>query len=419
MRDHSSHIEFSREQAVACILEHCVFDPPVETVSLRDACGRVLAVDAVALLDMPNCLTCRMDSIAVHYDDFVGGMPDTSLWVRGRDWEFANTGIGMPEGFDTAIVIEHVQVSGDNQHVTLDAVPSERYAGTSPAGSRMHRGDVLAQAGTIVTPLVASHIASGGNTTVQVLKRPVVTFVPTGNELVEPADDLPRGKNIESNSLVIAGKVAAWGGEPRIAPIVPDDPALIEAAIRKACDESDIVVINAGSSKGSDDWNIELLESIGTVFYHETNHGPGHHSSFAVVEGTPVVGISGPPGGCAFTTDFYLRPAVMRYMGLDPEPRRVKAVLAQEFPAKKPKHGKPAAKGEERPDIVVDGAVFYGVKYVSLSQDDQGRLVATPSPSNRPGPMEADQMHGYYLLGSGPGLEPPKAGDLIEVELRG
>ena len=103
MRDQSSHVTMTHEQAVKTLLEHCDFDQQTETIPLIEAYHRVLAEDIVAKQDKPNCLTCLMDSVAVHWDDFENGMPDTSGWERGKQWEFANTGIGMPEGFDTRV----------------------------------------------------------------------------------------------------------------------------------------------------------------------------------------------------------------------------------------------------------------------------------------------------------------------------
>ena len=208
MRDHSQHIQLSREQAVSSMLEAMDAAPAgfgwaniaagedlhssevarkcCEQVALADSVGRVLAYDVVSRCDMPSALTCAMDSIALHWSDFEnlaeGELPDTSAWVRGVDWQFANTGVAMPEGFDTAIVI--VQVSEDQQHVTIDAAPSKQGAGTRPAGSTMKRGDVLATAGTVVTPDVAARMGTGNNAVVPVVRKPRVAFIPTGNELV-------------------------------------------------------------------------------------------------------------------------------------------------------------------------------------------------------------------------------------------
>lgn len=425
MRDHSQHIQVTKDEAVEAILDACQFDPATEVVPIDQAIGRVLAADAVAQLDMPNALTCALDSIALHWSDFEGldgAVPDTSGWVRGVDWEFANTGVAMPEGFDTAIVIEHAQVSEDEQHVVIDAAPSAQFAGTRPAGGKFHAGDVLVEAGAIVTPLLAAHIASGNNAEVTVVAKPKVAFLPTGNELVPVGGDIPKGRNIETNSLLMKGKIEQWGGEALLFPITPDDPEAIEAALRKAAAQADIVVLNAGSSKGSDDWSLEILERIGRVLYHQTNHGPGHHSSCSVLDGTPIIGISGPPGGAAFTTDFYLRPAMQKFLGFDPQPVRMQVRLAEAFPKgghPGPKGGKAEGgakpKGEARPR---EAGPFFGVKQMVLRMGADGVIEAFPTSSSHPGPVEAEGASAYYGLRNGPGIEPPAAGDMITVALR-
>ena len=434
MRDQSSHVEVSRQEALDRLLGACHFAPATERVPVDRAFGRVLAADAKAQLDMPNCLTCNMDSVAVRWADFAaaaaeggeGTLPDTSAWKRGVEWEFANTGIGMPEGFDTAIVIEHVQLTEDadgTQHVTFDAAPSRQFAGTTPAGSRMKKGQVLVEAGNQLTPLLLSLIAGGNNTTVEVIAKPRVGFIPTGNELVTPGNAVARGKNIETNSLLAKGKIEAWGGECTVYPIVPDDPAAIRQAVVRAARECDIVVLNAGSSKGNDDWNIEMLEEVGQVLYHETNHGPGHHSSASVVEGTPVVGISGPPGGAAFTMDFYLYPVIMTWFGLPAELDTLQVRLGKMFStggagghgAKKAGEG--AGKGEVRPTLTADGREFFSVKQLQFYQEEgSAELWAMPASSTHPKPVEADGMDCYYLLNADAGQ--PLYGEILEVDVR-
>lgn len=429
MRDHTHHIELSREDAVAAMLARCSFPEPgaveaEELVPVAASFGRVLARDVASLVDKPNKLQCCMDSIAVRWEAFEGlpadQLPDTSSWVRGRDWEFANTGVAMPEGFDTAIVIEHVKVSDDEQSVQIDAAPSARFAGTRAPGSQMRAGDALARAGEVVTPDVAARLASGNVTAVPVRVKPKVAFIPTGNELVAPGGPIEAGRNIETNSLLFCGKVEKWGGAPMVFDIVPDDPELIKAAIRRACAMADIVVLNAGSSKGSEDWNCEQMEELGQVICHETNHGPGHHSSYALVDGTPVVGISGPPAGASFTLNFYLRPLMMKFLGRSPEPERIPVRLAAPFPSKH--HGpkaaeKPQVAGETRPSIVAPGATFFGIKFLTVEALPDGTLSGTPLPG-RPGSPEAESANAYYMLPDGPGIEPPAAGDVIWVEMR-
>ena len=421
MRDHSKHIQISREEVVSGLLAACDFSPKTEMVRLDESFGRVLGEDVVAACMLPNMLTCRMDSIAVHWSDFVEGMPDTSGWVRGKDWEFANTGVAMPEGFDTAIVIEHVVVSDDEQRVEIDAAPSAQFAGTSAIGSRLKPGDVLAKAGDLITPDIAARIAGGNVTSVAVRRKPRVAFVPTGNELV-PAGSavVPTGKNIESNSLVVRGKVEAWGGALLPFDIVPDDPNLIIEVARKACACADIVMLNAGSSKGSEDWSVEQLEEIGTIICHQVNHGPAHHSSAAVVGGTPVVGISGPPFGASFTLGFYLLPLMNRFLGLATESFKVAARLTESFPISGPMSGHGGARkyaGEERPSEVVAGKQFFGVRMLNAKMMPDGSLAATPV-AGRPGSPATLSANALYILESGPGAPRLAAGDVIWVELR-
>lgn len=439
MRDHSQHIEVSRDEAVSSMLaalQDAGFRKKAsrerERVALIESYGRVLAVDICAKTDVPNVLTCCMDSVAVHWDDFAdlaeGDVPDTSSWTRGKEWQFANTGIAMPAGFDTAIVIEYIEVSDDEQSIKILAAPSKRYAGTRQPGSTMARGDVVLPAGIIITPDHAATISSAGHSSVLVEKKPRVSFMPTGNELI-PAN-LPfsqsapgfyagYGHVFESNSVLARGKVEQWGGAFSCFDIVPDEYEVIKRTILEAVTISDIVVLNAGSSKGSDDWSVEVLEEIGTVLYHQVSHGPGHHSFGAVVDGTPIIGISGPPGGASFTLGFYLRPIIKAWLGLEPEPNTLQARLKGSLGKNKSaKLAKVKAAGETRPAVATNpGEKFTSVRFVKLEEEPDGTLVAIPierGDANKPGIGTT----AIYMLEAAIDDEYPVEGDIVTVELR-
>ena len=433
MRDHSHHIQLTREEAVCQALAAVDalpggFGGRAERVDIRDARGRVLARDVCARVEVPNCLTCCMDSIAVHFDDFATagseeapGIPDVSGWERGSDWDFANTGTAMPEGFDTAVVVEHVTFSDDGDRVlAVDAAPSRRFAGTRPAGSSLKRGQKLAAAGAVVTPDLMARIVSGNVSTVSVMARPRVAFIPTGDELQVPGSALvARGKNVETNSILARAKVEGWGGEFIPFQTVRDRRATIKLALEEACEVADIVILNAGSSKGSADWSCEVLDEIGRVICHETNHGPGHHSSYTMVGGTPVVGISGPSGGASPTMDFYVRPLVRRFMCLEPVPAKIPVRLAEDFPTGG-MHGKGmkvhGTAGENRPrEESPDG--FYVIRFVNVSVAADGMLEAHPVVGG-PDTDAAVAADGYCMMPTGAGQIPPHAGDIIEIELR-
>ena len=430
MRDHSKHVVFSREQATDCIVKESGFaspnrELPIEYVALDEAFGRVLAEDVVSRALRPSARNCNMDSIAVRWSDFEGlaegEVPDTSTWTRGVEWQFANTGVALPEGFDTAIVIEHVEVSADEKHVTIAAAPSAQFAGTTPPGAQLKPGDVLARAGEVITPDVAARIAGGNHTSVPCVRKPRVAFIPTGNELVPagvPALEPERGtyaayaKNFETNSLLVRGKVENWGGVFVPFDIVADEREVIADAIKRACATADVVVLNAGSSKGSDDWSCEVMEEMGEVFYHETTHGPGHHSSFAVVDGVPIVGISGPSGGASFTLNFYLLPAMKAYLGIDPQPVKLPARLTADMPMKMHPGAAAAKKGEQRPSVAsADGPAFYGVKPMFAHVGDDGSYLVDPLPG-RPGSMSAAHANALFMQSGG-----QRKGDIVLIEL--
>ena len=310
-----------------------------------------------------------------------------------------------------------MKFNDDATKLSFDALPSKKNAGTIPAGERMHAGDVLVPAGTRIDPLLAATIASGNNSDVRVVAKPRVGFLPTGNELVPVGEDVPRGGNIDSNSLLMKGKIEQWGGQAVLYPIVRDKPEAIREALLRAVGECDIVVLNAGSSKGSDDWNLEVVEELGRVLCHQTNHGPGHHSSFSVIDGTPIVGISGPPGGAAITVDFYLKPVMSAFLGLPTEPVQVTARLMAPFPVGHgPGHKGTAVvqsahlPGEKRPK---ETGQFFSIRQMKLVPQEDGVMGAYPLSSPRPKPIEAAKADAYYLLDTTLGKPAPEPGALI------
>ena len=401
MRDHSGYIEKTRHEATRDVLDAWEFERAIERVDVPDALGRVAASDVLSKNTLPNKLTSNMDGIAVHFEAFEAAGPegpDTSAWVRGRDWQFCNTGIGMPGDFDTAIAIEGVEVSDDNERVTINRLPERRGQSTTEPGAALQEGDLLVRAGELLTPALLAVLNMGGHTQVDVVKRPVVAFIPTGNELVDAGGVVPEGKNVESNAVMVCAKLAQWGAEPLRFPIVPDNWEQIEQTLEEATAKADIVVINAGSSKGSDDYTCEILEKNGRMLHHMLAQGPGRHCSAAMLHGTPVIGISGPPMGAEFTTDWMVKPLVDRYLGLPGDyPPMVYARMAEE-PTFWP----------EAVQVVKRGVV---------ERDENDELVARVlEPSERPVLRCLDDANCFITFGRG--VDYWHAGDWHPVELR-
>jgi len=401
MRDHSGYIEKTRHEAVQDVLDAWEFDRLVERVPVPEALGRVAAADALSENTLPNKLTSNMDGIAVRFDAFEAAGekgPDTSTWKRGEDWQFCNTGIGMPGDFDTAIPIEWVEVSDDDERVTLNRLPERRGNATTEPGANLQVGDVLVREGEELTPALLAVLNMGGHAEVDVVKRPVVAFIPTGNELVNAGKPLPEGKNVESNAVMVCAKLQQWGAEPLRYPIVPDNWEKLEAALADAAAKADIVVINAGSSKGSDDFTCEILEKNGRMMHHMLAQGPGRHCSAAFLHGTPVIGISGPPMGAEFTVDWMVKPLIDRYLGLPGDYPPMVFARMEEDPGF----------WSEAVQVVKRGIVW---------RDENDELWARVlSPESRPSLRELDQANCFITFGRN--VQSWRAGEWHAVELR-
>ncbi|MGN0077605.1 MAG: molybdopterin-binding protein [Coriobacteriales bacterium] len=414
MRDHSNHIVLTTEDAIAAALERSSFSPAVEWLAPAEALGRVLAQDVCSKVMAPSKLSSRMDSVALRWDEVCDGIPeDTSSWRRGEQWDFANTGCPLPDGYDTALRIEEVEISlaeDGSERISFKSAPKECGEGTLAPGSRLQVGQLLAPAHSILTPLLLATIVSGGNTLVPCVAKPKVGFIPTGNELVEcSAEPLP-GTTIDTNSTLLQCQIIEWGGQPVMHPIIKDDYQAIKAAILEMCTCCDIVVINAGSSKGSDDWTMEILDEIGEVINHETNHAPSKHSAYAVVDGTVVVGISGPAGGATFTSEFYLKPLICRALGLCPQPPAVKARLAAPFPA-----GRKPGKGPKSGSKKAVPEKFYFIRHMATRIAEDGVLEVEPVEMGSA--LEQNRSGAYYSLDRD-AEGAPAVGSMIDVHLR-
>lgn len=421
MRDHSKHIRLTREEAISRLLERAELHPTTELVSLRDALWRVSAAGCTARVDVPNATCSQMDGIAVRFDDFAEGIPDTSRWKAGRDFGWANTGCAMPEGFDTVIPIESVRfpnapVLGETDPGAPEVLeaPKSRGERCRERGAEHRVGDIVVAAHERLTPTKLSLLAMCGVSEVSVVSRPRVAFIPTGSELVPIGGPLPEGKAYDSNSVLLEGKLRAWGANPVMFACVPDDPDGIRDALLRACAGADIVVICAGSSKGEHDYTMEVLEDVGEVICHETNHGPGLHTSASLVHRTAVLGLSGPPAGFEITADWYLKPLVDTYLYGSARPfDTVNACLAP--PEKGPASGHGARGGFRGNGMPPDD--FFAIRPVRLSSED-GMLVATPVAGGpHPDLGRLDEADGY-LEAHPRTLHELHAGDTVSVELR-
>lgn len=396
MRDHAQHIRKDRKEAITDLFAHCSFKPEIENVALTDACGRTLAQTMYSLHTLPNKPTSKMDALAVHFDEIEARNTDAAKWVLGEDYQYCNTGVAVPDGFDTAIAVEGFTWDGDKV-LSMDKTPKKRGEGINQIGSTIKEGVELVKRGTRLKPAHVALLAMGGHTQAPVVVPPKVAFIPTGNELVEAQPSPPLGKNIDSNSYNICGKLGEWGAEPMPFDIVKDNWDDLKSALEKATRTCDIVVINAGSSKGSDDFTCEILEEYGEVLSHETDIAPGKHASCSILNGVPVIGISGPPMAADLNSIMFVKPIIKAFLtGKLGEPKIAWAKLGTDVEKPKMSHMNVA-------------------KRVKLYFDDDHELRADILEMDAPVLKDCAEADGIFV--SPRGHKGFSAGDLVPVEI--
>ena len=291
--------------------------PRVEYVPLDQAFGRVLARDLVGQCNLPVVRASKFDGFAVHAEDFAQGLPCTDDWIAGVDYAPADTGDDFPDAFDAVIAVESTRRDENGQ---LRIVPDGKFdarpgAGVSPCGSISRAGERIAPAHLRLTPEAVAAAAVGGYAQVPVLARPRVAFIPTGTELVPWGSYPRRGQNIEANSLLVQGLVQEWGGEALVYPLVRDDRESVAAALERALEAADIVVLNAGSSRGGDDFNADLLAGRASWFRHGVKAVPGRPVGMALIDNKPVVNAPGPVLAAWLCMDWLVRGLVAHWFG--------------------------------------------------------------------------------------------------------
>jgi len=308
---------------------------PGEEVALEEALGRVTAKPVWAALSSPAYHASAMDGYAVRSVDTIGATETAPKRLRvGPDGRaaYVDTGDPLPSWADAVIMIEHTQSideadGGEAIEIRAGVAP---WTAVRPMGEDMVATELVLPANHLLKPVDLGALAGCGHGTVNVRRRPRVAVIPTGSELVtvEQAgrDGLKPGDIIEYNSLVLAAQVREWGGAPTRYPVVVDDHESIRAAVLEAAAGHDLVLVNAGSSAGSEDYTSSVVAELGTLLVHGVAVRPGHPVILGMVaaHNTPVIGIPGYPVSCALTGETFVEPVISRWLGLA---RREKPVM--------------------------------------------------------------------------------------------
>lgn len=295
----------------------------IETVSLLEADGRILAADLTAPVSLPPFFNSAVDGYAVRFADLTPGT-ETRLTVGSRVPAGAEaaaaraaeavrifTGAPMPDGCDTVFMQEDVRLDGD-----AVILPSGLAAGANcrPAGEDLPAGSLALSAGRLMSPETIALAAALGITGLSVRRRVRVAVFSTGNEIVSPGAPLGAAQLYDSNRFMMQALLRRLGAAVTDLGILPDDRPAIAAALRDAAARHDLILTSGGVSTGEEDHVKAAVEEVGSLTFWRLAIKPGRPVAMGVIpsaipgESAAFIGLPGNPVAVFVTFAHVVRP---------------------------------------------------------------------------------------------------------------
>ncbi len=287
------------------------FEARAERIPVQDSFGRITARAVYAHINAPHYACSAMDGIALFARDSFGATETTPVTLQTGKFTVVDTGDPIPEGCDAVIMVEEL-VKNDDGSVTIHA-PAAPWQHVRQIGEDICAGEMILPSLMEVTPAAIGAMIAGGVLELEVLARPVVGVIPTGDEIVPPCADPKPGDILEFNSSIFSAMLSSWGAEARTYPIVPDQYERIRDMVEKAAAECDMVILNAGSSAGRDDYSVSAVREVGEVLYHGIAIKPGKPAILGYKGPVPILGVPGYPVSGIIVIDELLRPLIDRW----------------------------------------------------------------------------------------------------------
>lgn len=307
----------------------------VEEIPLdENAVGRVTAEPVWARLSSPHYHASAMDGFALRAELTAGAMPTAPVVLEiGPQAQYVDTGDPLPDWANAVVPIENVEPldfslhpADDSRHPDLIRLRAALtpWSHVRPMGEDIVATQLVLPSGQVLRPVDLGAAAASGLSSLRVSKKPRVAVLPTGTELVDVGKPVRRGDIIEYNSIVLAAQVNNWGGEATRYPISVDDFGLIRSRVQQAADENDLVLLNAGSSAGSEDFSARVVQELGTLLVHGVAVRPGHPVILGLIRRTsgdrvvPIIGVPGYPVSAALTGEIFVEPLLATWLGRQP-----------------------------------------------------------------------------------------------------
>ena len=315
-------------QDYAALLENNGFCAKTEVIPVWDACGRVTAQAVYAHICAPHYAASAMDGVAVMAKDTFGATETTPVTLKPGQFIVLDTGDSIPENCDAVIMVEDI-VKNEDGSITIHAAAAP-WQHIRQIGEDICAGEMILASHMTVSPSAIGAMIAGGVLEVEVIRKPLVGIIPTGDEIIPPCTDPKPGDILEFNGSIFSAMVRSWGAEAKVYPIVPDKFDQIKAMVAKAAEECDMVILNAGSSAGREDFSARVIRELGEVLYHGIAMKPGKPAILGCQGAKPILGVPGYPVSGIIVIEELLKPLIDRWLKTPTENRQyAKAVLTR------------------------------------------------------------------------------------------
>lgn len=313
----------SLEEALKKTLSSFPYIPGIEGIPLSDAAGRVTAAPVFTRQSVPPVHLSAMDGIAVKSCDTSGAGEQRPVTLQ--ESLRVNTGNVVPSEYDAVIMIEDVEETDDGLYIIRKAAAPWQHI--RPVGEDIGESEMIVPSAHRIRPHEIGALAAYGVTTVHV-RSVRAGLIATGSELVPVGTRPKAGQVIESNMQMASACLRTLGATPTYYGIVPDEPDKIREAVIRAAAENDMIIISAGSSKGTRDYTASIIEELGEVFIHGVAIKPARPVIVGAIDGKPVIGTPGYPLAAYTIIREFIGPMMQAYGLQPPVPEQIPVSLS-------------------------------------------------------------------------------------------
>ena len=298
-------VEEAREKYLSAVSQ--IVDVKYETIDVTQSLDRVTAKAVFARYSSPLFNASAMDGIAVNAADTSEATETNPVILKEDQYVVVDTGDPIHPPCDAVIMAEDIVETDEGVKIIAS---DHSWQHIRPIGEDIVAGEMILPSSHKIRPIDIGVLLSAGILKIDVVKKPEVAIFPTGTEIIEPDAEIEDGSIIESNSRMFENMVNVAGGIGHRFPPIIDDYQQIRDQVSAAVDTHDMVIVNAGSSAGTEDFTVHVLRELGEVLVHGVAVKPGKPVILAIVRGKPVIGLPGYPVSAYIGFENFVTPII-------------------------------------------------------------------------------------------------------------